>query len=53
MCLGLRILLEGICNDLGIKKGYIYSKDKQIIKKKMERPIQKKREFRGEVFWSL
>ncbi|MCY8973136.1 hypothetical protein MOE37_16405 [Bacillus atrophaeus] len=47
---GLRILLEGICNDLGIKKGYVYDKDKRIIKKNGETNPKKRESLEGKFF---
>ncbi|MCG8397517.1 hypothetical protein GXP75_15405 [Bacillus sp. HU-1818] len=47
---GLRILLEGICKDLNVKKGFIYNKNKQIIKKDGERDPKKRESLEGKFF---
>ncbi|MGX4764755.1 hypothetical protein ACWH4V_02875 [Bacillus mojavensis] len=47
---GLRILLEGICNDLGITKGYIYDEKKQKIIRDGDRDPRKRESLEGKFF---
>lgn len=47
---GLRTLIEGICSQLGIKKGYLYDNERNKIPSKEEGIIRKSESLGGRIF---